>query len=98
MTRPLSRCIELRALEHDWNELSELRPKQKALEYELEQIGHFPPPEWNERREWVVDELKRIRAKRLDTLQSIKLEHLVEFHGKSPERYSTSTAREEQAA
>jgi hypothetical protein len=83
MTRPLSRCIELRALEHE----------QRALFWDYRKM----PSEFGHLADDAEYEADRARAKRRDILLSVKLEHLVEFHGKSSERYSTSTREMEQA-
>jgi hypothetical protein len=77
MTRPLSRCIELRALEHE----------QRALFWDYRKM----PSEFGHLADDAEYEADRARAKRRDILQTIKLEHLVEFHGKSEPRFNRIT-------
>lgn len=81
--RPLSRCIELRALEHE----------QRALFWDYRKM----PSEFGHLADDAEAQADWARAKRRDILTSIKLEHLVEFHGKSTEQHSTSTRELEQA-
>jgi hypothetical protein len=81
--RPLSRCIELRALEHE----------QRALFWDYRKM----PSEFGHLADDAEYEADRARAKRADLLQTIKLEHLVEFHGKSTEQHSTAARELEQA-
>jgi hypothetical protein len=81
--RPLSRCIELRALEHE----------QRALFWDYRKM----PSEFGHLADDAELEADRARAKRRDILLSVKLEHLVEFHGKSTEQHSTAAREMEQA-
>jgi hypothetical protein len=72
--RPLTRCIELRALEHE----------QRALAWDYMKT----PTEFGHLADDAEYEADRARAKRRDILNTIKLEHLVEFHGKSEPRFN----------
>jgi hypothetical protein len=77
MTRPLSRCIELRALEHE----------QRALFWDYRKM----PSEFGHLADDAEYEADRARAKRRDILTSIKLEHLVWFHGNHEPRSNRIT-------
>lgn len=79
MTRPLSRCIELRALEHEQRSIA-----RDAFNFR---------PEYAELFDAATNEADWARAERREVLSRIKLEHLVWFHGKS-ERQSIPTTTE----
>jgi hypothetical protein len=75
--RPLSRCIELRALEHE----------QRALFWDYRKM----PSEFGHLADDASDLADWARAKRRDILKSLQLEHLVWFHGKSEPRFNRIT-------